>query len=69
MTKECKVKTYKSAKMPVGAFDKMEKKTITQKHLELWGGYNILIADMFYLYYIPEEDDKDNYYRVEAHTE
>ena len=69
MTKECKIKTYKAATMPEGAFNNQDVKSVTQKHLELWGGYNIMCADMFYLYYVPDEDERDNYFRVEAHTE
>jgi len=64
MTRDCKIKTYKTATFPCGAFDSDENKSVYQKHLELNGGFNILCGDLFYLFHCPEDEIKDEYQRL-----
>ena len=64
MTRDCKVKIYKKAIFPDGAFDSNKEESILSKHLKLNGGYNILCGDLFYLFYNQEDEIKDEYQRL-----
>jgi hypothetical protein len=65
MLRDCKIQTYAIVKMPKGVLDSKNKKTLTEKYAENYGGYFMLCGDLSLMF--NHEDDLISPQRFKAH--